>query len=239
MGYWARIQTDNAYSFYVAPGSLATDFSLIASSNSTSPYYGYGGGNFYQSGTGSSWRLNDGGMYQRGSESDWLDHVALLQVTLPNGYNLPFYVVTVQLPMGASSTPVCTSMMNANAWPPGLSNCWQQNVGNGGIGVQTADGNVYYVNLTPVASTNTSALSVSTSPAYSPAYSANGIAAPSGTYTETCTNISWDGYTLFASCRNDSGQYVSTSIVYDPWDFLPDCTYGSLVTNSNGNLVCN
>jgi hypothetical protein len=81
-------------------------------------------------------------------------------------------------------------------------------------------------------------LSVSTSPTANPPYSYNGIAAPSGTYTSSCNDISWDGYRLFASCRNDSGQYVSTSIVYNPSGFAPNCTYGSIVNNSNGSLVC-
>jgi hypothetical protein len=242
LGYWFRLPTTGFYSFDVAPGSLSTNFLLIASSSSSSPYYGYGSGNFYASGSGSSWQLKDGGLYQPNlDESEWPDHIALLQVTLPNGYNLPFYMVTAELFLGPSSTPVCTGMMSVNAWPPGLTNCWQQNVGNGGIGVQTADGAIYYVNLTPSGSnagSNAASLAVSSAPASTPLYSYNGIAAPSGTYYSSCNNISWNGYMLYASCRNDSGQYVSTTLVYDPWDFLPNCTYGSAVSNSNGKLTC-
>jgi hypothetical protein len=237
--YWAMVNSlySDSYSYSVASDSLANDFSLIASSDGSS--WGYGNGNFYTQGSGSSWQLKDGGL---SPNSPILDHVALLQVTLPNGYNLPFYLVTAELDFilgphgpGAASTPVCPNVM-AGAWPPGLSNCWQQDVGNGGIGVETTDGAVYYVNV----STNqqgSASLSVSTSPTNNPLYSYNGVAAPSGSYTSSCSNISWNGYTLWANCQDDARQYAHTSITYQP--SAGNCAYGSTVTNSNGALVCN
>jgi hypothetical protein len=237
--FWAMVSSMyyNAYSYSVASDSMANDFSLIASSDGSS--WGYGNGNFYTQGSGSSWQLKDGGLSY---SNPILDHNALLQVTLPNGYNLPFYVVTAALDFiqspggwGTASTPVCPNVM-AGAWPPGLSNCWQQNVGNGGIGVETTDGNVYYVNV----STNqqgSGSLSVSDSPTANPAYSYDGVAAPSGSYFSSCTNISWNGYTLWANCQNDAKQYAYTSITYQP--SAGDCSYGSTVSNSNGSLVCN
>lgn len=61
---------------------------------------------------------------------------------------------------------------------------------------------------------------------FTPAYAA------SGSYTQSCRNISTRGRDLVATCRNQNGQWIRTTLP----DYL-SCRPGSIV-NVNGNLSC-
>ena len=148
--YWYDMAHNykNSYTYYVASSSLGSNnFTLLAAStqNGGTPSFNYGNGEFYTSGSGTSFELMDGGF----NPNDAYTHSALLQVTLPNGYNLPFYVfsyITGGNTHETFSSPLCPNIfMGSN--PPGISACSQQSSGNGGFKVTTADGNSYYLNV--------------------------------------------------------------------------------------------
>jgi hypothetical protein len=139
-------QYQDSYTYYVANSSLGSNnFTLLASStqNVGVPSFNVGSGEFYTSGSGTSFALQDGGF----SPSYAYTHSALLQVTLPNGYNLPFYVFSyiVEGSKETFSTPLCPSSLGVN--PSGIKSCRQQSSGNGGFEVTTADGSTYYLNV--------------------------------------------------------------------------------------------
>ena len=60
---------------------------------------------------------------------------------------------------------------------------------------------------------------------------AQGYGIPAGSYQQSCTNIRVRGATLIASCTNNSGQRVRSSIA------LNTCT-GADIGNVNGQLAC-
>jgi hypothetical protein len=61
--------------------------------------------------------------------------------------------------------------------------------------------------------------------------STGGTEPPPGSYTRSCQSIYMDGATLYASCKNDSGQWVSASLPN-----VSQCLWGA--GNSNGTLRC-
>ncbi len=149
---WFRMANENydSYTYYVATSSLSTNFTLLASSNST-PGFNLGSGEFYTTGSGTGFQLEDGGF--GGTGLDIFTHSALLQVTLPNGYNLPVYIFTY-MPNNTSSkhnvppsysSPVCPASLGVIV--PGIKSCSQQNAGNGGLQIETTDNSVYYLNV--------------------------------------------------------------------------------------------
>ncbi|MFN6540462.1 MAG: hypothetical protein RM021_029530 [Nostoc sp. EkiNYC01] len=58
------------------------------------------------------------------------------------------------------------------------------------------------------------------------------FAIPSGSYTQSCTNIRQKGRDLVAKCKNTRGQWVSTTLA----DYL-SCRPGQ-IDNINGSLFC-
>lgn len=149
---WFRMANENtnSYTYYIATSSLSTNFTLLASSNST-PGFNLGSGEFYTTGSGTSFQLEDGGFSD--ASTNIFTHSALLQVTLPNGYNLPVYIFTY-MPNNAYSkhnvppsysSPVCPASLGVSV--PGIKSCSQQNAGNGGLQIETTDNSVYYLNV--------------------------------------------------------------------------------------------
>lgn len=146
---WFRMANKNSdsYTYYVATSSLGkNNFMLLASSNST-PGFNLGSGEFYATGSGTGFQLEDGGF--GGSGTFIYTHSALLQVTLPNGYNLPIYVFTY-IPTNTDgspsySSPVCPASLGVTV--PGIKSCSQQSAGNGGLQIETTDNSVYYLNV--------------------------------------------------------------------------------------------
>lgn len=55
---------------------------------------------------------------------------------------------------------------------------------------------------------------------------------PTGTYTNSCTDVKLDGVTLSGSCKDRGG--VAKDSTLD----LTDCPIGHNVMNDNGTLVC-
>lgn len=142
---WFRMANKNndSYTYYVATSSQSNNFTLLASSNST-PGFNLGSGEFYTSGSGTSFALQDGGF-----GGSIFTHSALLQVTLPNGYNLPIYIYTY-VPTNTDgspsySSPVCPASLGVTV--PGIKSCSQQSAGNGGLQIETTDNSVYYLNV--------------------------------------------------------------------------------------------
>lgn len=142
---WFRMANKNndSYTYYVATSSQSNNFALLASSNST-PGFNLGSGEFYASGSGTSFALQDGGF-----GGSIFTHSALLQVTLPNGYNLPIYIYTY-VPTNTDgspsySSPVCPASLGVTV--PGIKSCSQQSAGNGGLQIETTDNSVYYLNV--------------------------------------------------------------------------------------------
>lgn len=146
---WFRMANKNSdsYTYYVATSSLGkNNFMLLASSNST-PGFNLGSGEFYATGSGTGFQLEDGGF--GGSGTFIYTHSALLQVTLPNGYNLPIYIYTY-VPTNTDgspsySSPVCPASLGVTV--PGIKSCSQQSAGNGGLQIETTDNSVYYLNV--------------------------------------------------------------------------------------------
>jgi hypothetical protein len=54
---------------------------------------------------------------------------------------------------------------------------------------------------------------------------------PNGSYRDSCSNISFDGHTLIATCLTFVGTPVSTSLA-----FADRCTGD--IANINGTLIC-
>jgi hypothetical protein len=57
------------------------------------------------------------------------------------------------------------------------------------------------------------------------------VAAPGGSYRETCRRVEQQGPILRALCRDRSGNFAATSLD------LRDCDHGD-ISNRNGRLVC-
>lgn len=155
--YGMANNTQDSYAYYVAATSDSNNFTLLASStyNSNTTGFNLGSGEFYTTGSGTGFSLNDGGFTYSGniSKAGAFSHSALLQVTLPNGYNFPFYVISymaIEDPqkntnINTYSSPICPSVLGIT--PSGISSCTQQSLGNGGLTVTTIDGNTYYLNV--------------------------------------------------------------------------------------------
>lgn len=146
---WFRMANnpDDSYTYYVASNSLGNNnFMLLASSssNGSTPVFKLESGNFYTAGFGMSFQLDDGGFEV--DINSIFTHSALLQVTLPNGYNLPFYVFSyIDYGNHTYSSPICPGFLGISV--SGIEGCGQQEGGNGGLSVVTADGNTYYLNV--------------------------------------------------------------------------------------------
>lgn len=137
---------NNSYTYYVADSSLSNNFILLASStySNYTPGFTLGSGEFYTTGSGASFQLEDGGFEASGP----FTHSALMQVTLPNGYNLPFYIISYINNGQTYSGPVIPANLGINGIPvPGIKGWGQQDTGSGGITVETVDKKTYYLNV--------------------------------------------------------------------------------------------
>lgn len=146
-----------SYFIEASSRSVTPTFYEIGSSLAASPGYAWGfSGNFGSYST-TPWGIMDGGFPSGKTTSEGQAHVALLEVTLPNGYIFPFYLMTASFNAETSGTDlviegvfVCTAPMQGqrgggSATPPGVSSCVQNDNSTGGLTVTTADGNSYTV----------------------------------------------------------------------------------------------
>ncbi len=145
------------YYIQVSSKSLSQIFLEIGSSEGASPGFLWGQTGNFQYYSASPWGINDGGFPSGKTTSEGQAHVALLQVTLPNGYIFPFYLMTASFNAATTGTDlvvlgalVCTAPMQGqwyggSATPPGVASCAQNNNSTGGLTVGTSDGSGYTV----------------------------------------------------------------------------------------------
>ena len=110
----------------------------------------YGSGAFQQNGSSfynSGFDKQCDSFSYPASEAVSCTYTAIFQVTLPNQFRMPFYIVVYPTAtMKTYLSPICPNSI-MSSFPPGLSQCWQQDNSNGGIGFTTQDGNTYYINI--------------------------------------------------------------------------------------------
>lgn len=138
-------------------GPQNKDYHVYISTNSVVPESSFllanGNGNFYQ--VSNPVALYNGGFSLSVNIPSY--QTAGMQVRLPNGFNLPFYILSM-LNGGSTKTqmqlvcPAANSTTGLNTYQtmlvPDLVSCQGSTLGDAGIQVQTSDGNVYNVTLT-------------------------------------------------------------------------------------------
>lgn len=149
----------SSYYFQVTNSSLAQTFYEVTSSEGASPGYLSGDAGNFQYYSSNPWGINDGGFPSGRSTSEGQAHVALLQVLLPNGYILPFYLLTSSFNLATTGyelaiygTLVCTGAMQGqtgggSATPTGVVSCVQNSNNTGSITVVTTDGSSYSLSI--------------------------------------------------------------------------------------------
>jgi hypothetical protein len=242
------------YEYYASPGypygfsisntspPIAFIASGISSNNINGNNFGYiyNSGYFYISNT-NPFTITDAGYPSGKTTSEGQAHELLLQTTLPNGYNFPFYLFTASIQesttggttLGINGTMVCPCAMLGNAGgcnPPGVTSCVQapSPSGQGQAGqiiVDTSDGASYSISA---------ALKVKTLVAPPPPPPPAPPGAPNGAYLSYCIDISWNSPILSATCQTVPGSAYSVTSSID----VTTCAPGAAINDMNGYLVC-
>ncbi|MEY4503992.1 MAG: hypothetical protein RL154_284 [Pseudomonadota bacterium] len=225
------INTNGQYGISASNGASA--LYLLASST--------GGGYTYSCNTGGGanfWNTNnsnispyapcaapvyDSGFGSKPGEINNNYNTALMQVTLPNGYVAPFYIVT-QPAYSKSNTQTYLGIYCPATQPTG-GGCSYNNMC---LLEGTQDGGQYNICLSSSSNSNTLNVGVTTVQAPQPPSPIGAM--PTGSYTQSCIKITWNSPVLSAECN--AGGYVPTSLNYST------CVPGSTVSNINGILTC-